>query len=510
MSFQLPSVPNFNVAQPQPAASPLDQYGKMLQLKSLMGQQQMQPLQRQEAQQDIQAKTIENQQRQQELDSQQAMMKAWSDPDFLKGFTGTDRAQSSGVGFDPDALTSSLITKGVLPKDAMAMTGQFVERSQKIATTQKDIAQTGEANAAVRDKGMKILADKIGGVLDAPVGKAGDMLATLKKDLVQNPDSYAGVPKDDLAHLYSADLEHLPAMATMIGLDGKIADFHKSKAEAATAAQKLIPDGGGLSPDAKQEAAKEVAVAKATQPLKIQTAQAEAQAKQLMEGLAKPGYAFDPATNTTKLTDQTAYLQAGGKLQAFRPVTEKDVREDTMLTNRLGDVHQKLAEYRDALQKPVNENDQAQMAALLGTQGLKLGALGTEIPMDRVNAVLNRADLKNLSANGRDQLVAYKNMREAMLGYKTVLSGSARGSDKSMDLLTDALPHPAITDQDYSKRSLDAFEQNLGIVGQGLPELPGIKTPRQVVAEIATAKAAQTKKAVTPGAFDWNVMPQHQ
>lgn len=260
MPLELPAMPSFQTNIPQMPSS-LDQYGKMLQLKALQGQQAMQPLQQQEAQQQIQASQLENQQRQLELDSQKAMTKAWSDPDFLKGFTGTDKANASGVGFDPDALTSSLISKGVLPKDAMAMTSQFVDRSAKIADTMKAQAQTGEANAATRDKGYKVLADTIGGVLDAPASKAGDMLAALKQDLVQNPQKFSGVPKDDLAHVYGADLEHLPAMATLIGLDGKIADFHKSKAEAAKAAQGVIPAGGGLSADTQQQVQKDVAVA---------------------------------------------------------------------------------------------------------------------------------------------------------------------------------------------------------------------------------------------------------
>lgn len=290
MPLNLPNIPNFNVTPPA-QVDPLQQYGKMLQLRSLLGQQQLQPLQVQEAQNQVQAGSLENQQRQLELQSQQAMMKAWSDPDFLKSFTGTDRAQASGVGFDPDALTSSLISKGVLPKDAMAMTAQFVERSQKIAATQKDIAQTGEAVASQRDKGMKILADKIGSILDLPASKAGEALATLKQDLVKNQAAYAGVPQEDLAHVFSADLEHLPAMASLIGLDAKIADFHKSKAEAQKSEQGIIPAGGGLSPEAQQGVQKDIAVA--TNPQiqqgKVAVAAAEGAARAEVEAKAARG-----------------------------------------------------------------------------------------------------------------------------------------------------------------------------------------------------------------------------
>lgn len=263
MAFELPATPNFNTNIPQ-APPPLETYGKMLQLKSLMGQQQLIPAQVQQAQQQAQAATLENQQRQLELQSQQAMMKAWSDPDFLKKFTGTDKAQSSGLGFDPDGLTSSLVSYGVLPKDALAMTNQFVERSQKIAETMKAQAQTGEAQAAQREKGWKTLADRIAGVLDTPAGKAGDALAALKQDLVRNKDAFAGVPQEDLANVYGADLEHLPVMVARIGLDGLIADVHKSKAEATKAQQGVIPGPGQLSPEAQQ--AQQQKIAEETNP----------------------------------------------------------------------------------------------------------------------------------------------------------------------------------------------------------------------------------------------------
>jgi len=294
MPFELPALPSFQTNIPQQIAampSPLDQMAKMMQLRQLNGQMQLQPLQFQEAQERAKQAALATEQQQMEIDSQKAMMKAWSDPDFLKNFTGTPTADASGVGFDPNALTSSLVSKGVLPKDAMALTGQFVDRSAKIADTMKAQAQTGEANANIREKGMKVLADKIGGILDMPAAKAGDGLAALKQDLVKNPQAYAGVPKDDLAHVYAADLEHLPAMATLLGLDAKIADFHKSKFEAQKTQQGVIPEGGGLSPDTQQQVAKEVAVN--TNPLiqkgKEQVAAAEGIARANIEAQVARG-----------------------------------------------------------------------------------------------------------------------------------------------------------------------------------------------------------------------------
>jgi hypothetical protein len=198
----------------------------------------------------------------------------------------------------------------------MAMTSQFVDRSAKIADTIKAQAQAGEANAALRDKGYKILADKIGGILDQPASKAGDALAALKQDLIQNPQAYAGVPKDDLAHIYAADLEHLPAMATLIGLDAKIADFHKSKADAVVAGQKVIPPGGGLSPDTQQQVQKDVAVA--TNPL-VQKGKEDVA---YQEGVARANIEHQIAVN-----GQAALAKVPTHLVA--PATEQAIKAGT-------------------------------------------------------------------------------------------------------------------------------------------------------------------------------------
>ena len=327
-------MPNYNVQPPQ-MPSAMEQYGKMLQLKSLLGQQQMQPLQQQEAQQDIQAKSLQNQQQQLQLQSQQAMVKAWSDPDFLKSFTGSDKAESNGLGFDPDAMTKALVSKGVMPQQALALAGQFVDRSQKMAATAKDIAQTGEANAATAQKGYGVLADRIGGILDAPTAKAPAMLDQLKQDLMQNPKLFPGVPPVDLGHVYNANLEHLPAIASVIGLDAKIADFHKAKAEAAKAEQGVIPANGGLSPDSQQKVAAGVAETKAEQPLKIQQAVAQGQAVALMQ---------------QKIAEGSNAALAGVPAHLVAPATEAAAKAGTDFAQAQS-VSQRLSAMMDAAKK---------------------------------------------------------------------------------------------------------------------------------------------------------------
>src|SRR5258708_16492438 len=219
MAFQLPNLPNFNVQQP-PAFDPLAQQQKQATLSGVMDEnalrKQLAPLQVQEQAEKAKQMAIQTQVAQQEQQSQAAMVKAWSDPEFSKKITGGDKSDASGLGFDPDAMTQELISRGVMPKDALAMTQEWVKRSQTIAGTQKDIAQTGEANASIRQKTLKQVGDALGAIQGKTVEKAQEALEAFKQRLVRDPKAFPGLTQDEMAHLYSMDLTHLgPAAGTM-------------------------------------------------------------------------------------------------------------------------------------------------------------------------------------------------------------------------------------------------------------------------------------------------------
>jgi hypothetical protein len=527
MSANIP-LPELAVQQPP---NSIDQIGKILALKSLLSQQnyqqQMQPLQIEEARQ-------QNQIRTQQLKDQQAMTKAMSQMDPTKGYSD---------------LPNLVLDNGGSAQAAMQAQQHFLQiRDTASQIAQRDAA-TGQANIDTMIKKH----DQALGILDAAKSVGDDQLVphltdalnTAEQGQLLDPQHIQAGRKLIASAMPPAQMRQALDVFEN-GLKGQSQIYKDAQTQAETAKDQaeaslkqiqvnlsknskpgdfdsqidaIAPPQGSFASlngrtksmvnfalsrgdidsanAAIKDAAQQVgAVEKETNPRVVATkeevAATEAKASQLIKGMAEPGYAFNPKTGQTQLTDKTSYLQSGGALQAFRPIGEKDVRDDTMMENRLADVHQKVAEFEQALQKPVNAKDQSNMAALLGTDKTKLGihpsgifgGVGLEIPMDRVDAALNSENLKGLSANARDQLIAYKNAREAMMGYKTVLSGSARGSDKSMDLLTQALPDPSITDPDYSKRSLDAFKQNLRVVGQGLPVLPGIKSPAEVEAEV--------------------------
>lgn len=231
-----------------------------------------------------------------------------------------------------------------------------------------------------------------------------------------------------------------------------------------------------------------VAEAKATQPFKIETARAEQQAAQLIKGMSEPVYAYDAKGQKT-LMSKTDALQSG--LKTMVPVTEKEIGDDTMLLNRLGDVHQKIARYENAMQKwPMSYNDRTALQSLLASDKFKLGAFGAEIPVDSFNKLADQLHVKNLSAPARDALISYYNAREAMVGYNRVLSGSGKSSDKALELQEQTLPDIATADHDMAARGFRDFKENLNVVGQGLPKLPGVKSPEEWAQQSASKPVA--------------------
>jgi len=495
MSISLPAL----AIAPQQQPDVLGQVAKIQQLRNLQQQQQVGQL--------------EIQQRQQALKDQSAMTKAYSTWNPNDGF---------------DALAHSVLQNGGTANAAMAVQHHGLEVRQKAADIAKADEETGSKHLENLAKRHDLLLGSLNAVLAGPDEGLGDRLQAATQQAVQ--DGLLDAPHaQQIAQLAQIPPNSLrPALAMVEkGLRGESIQFEQAMKERQANASEWKEAGpgtlinvrtgeskqgtmpveqqsfndymskvSGATPagypawKAKQEAA-------AIQPYKIQTAQVEGQARMAMEGMTKPVYAFNPQTNQKELMSQTEAIAKGYKVMT--PVTGKEVSEDSMLINRLSDVHAKIGEYEQALQKPISAKDQGNLAALLGTEGIKLGAFGTEVPMDRINDALSRENLSGLSANARDQLVAYRNAREALTGYTRVLTGSGRSSDKNLELQEQTLPIPSITDPDFSKRSLDAFKQNLQVVGQGLPVIPGIKTPEQWEQQITNQGRGPTSRTLPRG-----------
>jgi len=468
----------------------MEAYARLVTLRNAV---QNAPIQHQILQQQAQAG-------QQGLADQQAMTKAMAEWD----------------GKDWQTLPSLILQHGGSGTAAIGAKQHLLEQQKTISEIAEKDATTGSKNIETLKAKHDALSGMLGNVLGSPDDKlSGNLLSTAQDAQQQgllDPQHFQAVQQ--IAQLPPAQLRtQLQAQKNGLLTSTQQAEQAQKAAQArnenATASEKeqqgaffkqmglpagITPEMAGyaafIQKGGKPEgyaAFKAQQEAAATQPYKIQSAMAEGKARQLIQGMAEPVYAMD-AQGTKTLMSKTDALQSG--LKVILPVNEKTVGEDTMLINRLGDVHQKIAEYEKALQQPISSKDRGNLAGLLGTGGIKLGAFGTELPMDRVNAALNRENLKGLSPAARDQLVAYRNAREAMTGYTRVLSGSGRSSDKNLELQEQTLPDPAITDPDFSKRALDAFKGNLHVVGQGLPNIPGIKNPTQIEQEVWGGRSA--------------------
>jgi hypothetical protein len=492
-------LPALDVKPPQ-QPDVMGDMSKLMAMRGMMNQQQSQ-------QQEMQL-------RQQQIQDEQA----------------TTAAMKNWDGKDYDQLSKAVLQNGGSANAATSIQQHGLTIKKMVSDIAKQDAETGSKKLETFIGVHKAIGDGLLGLENVPDDQLHARATALVQDYMKNGLMDSNTGQQALAGVQSTPdpqslRDHIDVFAkAMMGAKAVAeqaqtqANTRKTNAEAGAKEQELnfykqFPNAGapGVPAETVQmgsamkqnptltpgtypayKAGQEAAV---TQPFKIQTAQAEAQTRMAMEGMAKPVYAFDPKTNAKDLMSQTEAIAQGRKVMT--PVTAKEVSDDTMLINRLGDVHQKLSEYENALQKPISDQDRGNMAALLGTKGMQVGAFGTELPMERVNAALNRENLAGLSANARDQLVAYRNMREAMTGYTRVLSGSGRSSDKNLELQEQAMPDPTISDADFSRRSLGAFRGNLRVVGQGLPNIPGVKTPEQWEQEIA-----QPRSAPGPGAFN--------
>lgn len=237
MALQLPAMPNFNVQTPDI----LGAQQKMLELRALQGNIDMQPLQKQAAQQSIQAQQgsmqaqqLANQEAQAKLQSQQAMVKAWSDPQISSSVAGNGADVTPAVGFapgfDPNKMIKTLVSKGVLPQDAMAQASSFLELSKNLSLkTKDDLSNYKEAHQELGN-----LIGPISELIDnGKLEEASPALEAAKQKVASG--AIPGLDPQDAQLFQQADVMHLKAISNLLNLGGQLATFHKGQMDAAAA-----------------------------------------------------------------------------------------------------------------------------------------------------------------------------------------------------------------------------------------------------------------------------------
>jgi hypothetical protein len=283
MSIPLPAL---GINPPQQQPGPMDQYGKMIALKSLLGQQQLQ-------------------QGQVQLQQQQ-----------LKDQQATTKAMLSWDGKDPGELQKSILANGGSSNAALETSKHFLDYRDTASQIALRDAQSGETNLkTLKDKHDQYLG-AIEAAKQAPDEKLVPTLTNTINQLISDPTPgqppadpqaamfkqqamkllQSGAPPDKLRDALTVIENGLKGQQSQINEGEKLATTQKTEQETlkSKAEMKFYQDKGlapGVSPElqsfagymgtpgAKAEnypAYKAAAEAKATQPYKLQEAQAVA------------------------------------------------------------------------------------------------------------------------------------------------------------------------------------------------------------------------------------------
>jgi len=282
-----------------------------------------------------------------------------------------------------------------------------------------------------------------------------------------------GVP-DDLATQYeghpltSADFAQLKDTSTMAGANTRIYDYGQDGSG---------PNKGQWLVDKQFNPVKQLSPISETGRATALQKQQFAEQNALVKGMQSPVYAYDPTQKATVLTTQAQASQAG--MQAIRGVKETDIRRDTADTRVLNDVAAKannVMTYASAMDSwnPVEKQAVANILSSTGKDAnLEIGAFGTRFPTATINAMMNSESWHALSPQARNYVTSVLSLREASMGLQRVLTGTARANESQINALQATLPGYEI-ESGVVRQKLGAFTQNIDMLRQGIPRIPGI------------------------------------
>jgi hypothetical protein len=124
-------LPALDIRPQAPQADPLEQYGRLMQLKNQMA---LQPLQQQAAQQQVQTGAVDLQQKQQQFKDQQAMTAA------MQGWDGKDY----------NDLIPLVQKNGGSAQAVIGLKGHILDQQSKIAEAAKNNAQAHRRKPALQ------------------------------------------------------------------------------------------------------------------------------------------------------------------------------------------------------------------------------------------------------------------------------------------------------------------------------------------------------------------------
>jgi hypothetical protein len=262
----------------------------------------------------------------------------------------------------------------------------------------------------------------------------------------------------------TSDPQALQVMRNDLAQISNLPDSTYKKAESIATLNKSISTSEKLvqsAQDAANKKAFDAARSNAEATGTYQKNMAEAAKAQQDKSAGKPVYGVTPDGRTVMATAGEAQSQG---LTAVRPVTAKNISDDQHSLKVLNDVQLKsdnVANAADAM----NANSWAQTAGV--------AKYLADNPNTTADSLTRSAIFGRLSKPAQDYAISVLSLRESAMGMQKVLTGSARSNESQIKALQATLPGLE-PNSGVVHQKLQNFNQNLGMLSEGLPEGTGV------------------------------------
>lgn len=193
-----------------------------------------------------------------------------------------------------------------------------------------------------------------------------------------------------------------------------------------------------------------------------ESARATALVKMQLGAAKQPVYAYDPQSNQTVLTTQ-ADAQARG-MSAVRGVKQTDIEKDIHDQRVLNDIAAKA----NAVWASSSAMDNTSFGSTAGAAQYL-----ADHPNSTFEQLVNSKVLGSVDQKTQNYLQDVMSLRESSMGLNKVLTGSARVNDVQLNALLRTLPSLE-ANSGLVKSKLQRFTQNVHLLRQGIPVMPGI------------------------------------
>jgi len=222
-----------------------------------------------------------------------------------------------------------------------------------------------------------------------------------------------------------------------------------------------------------------------------ESARATALVKMQLGAMKQPVYAYDPTSNQTILTTQAA-AQAGG-MNSIRSVKETDISKDLHDTRVLNDIASKA----NQVFQSSSAMDDKSLASTVGAARYL-----SDHPNSTWDQMVQAGIMGNMPQPVQNYMQDVMSLRESAMGLQKVLTGSARSNETQLNALLRTLPSLEPNSATV-KSKLQRFTQNVTLLRQGIPRMPGI--------DVVPIQGGQASPISNPNAsFSWGNYPVAQ